>query len=269
MLFPFATYVDVPTKQNDTDEDLNPFGNSSIVVNPHHGVASILNSDSIRYTLGSGFSGIDSLRYVSCDNLPLCDTAWIYIIIPTPLPISLLSFEGIRTKGHVDLKWITLTEKENDYFTIERSINGLEFKNVARVQGGGTINIPQYYSYRDIDNGEPILYYRLRQTDYDGTYTLSHIISLRRNNLHDLQMTIYPNPSTGEQMILKVNGLSENATFVITDILGRPVLERNISGDENHTALELITPESKLEAGSYLATLFLEGQKLTTRIIIR
>ena len=47
------------------------------------------------------------------------------------------------------------------------------------------------------------------------------------------------------------------------------MLERNISGDENHTALELITPESKLEAGSYLATLFLEGQKLTTRIIIR
>jgi hypothetical protein len=51
--------------------------------------------------------------------------------------------------------------------------------------------------------------------------------------------------------------------------LGRPILERNISGDENHSALELITPESKLEAGSYLATLFLEGQKLTTRIIIR
>lgn len=269
MIFPFATYVDVPTKQNDSDEDLNPFGNSSIVVNPQHGVATIINSDSIRYTLASGFSGIDSIRYVSCDNLPLCDTAWIYIIIPTPLPISLLSFEGIRTKGHVDLKWITLTEKENDYFTVQKSINGIEFKDVAKIQGAGTINVPQYYSYRDIDNNEPVLYYRLRQTDYDGTYTLSHIISLRRNNLRDLQMTIYPNPSTGEQMILKINGLMEDATFVISDLLGRPILERNISGDENHSALELITPESKLEAGSYLATLFLEGQKLTTRIIIR
>ena len=137
------------------------------------------------------------------------------------------------------------------------------------MQGAGTINVPQYYSYRDVDSGEPVLYYRLRQTDYDGTYTLSHIISLRRNNLHDLQMTIYPNPSTGEQMVLKVNGLSENATFVLSDILGRPVIEKNISGDENHSALELITPAAKLEAGSYLATLYLEGQKLTTRIIIR
>lgn len=269
MLFPFASYVDIPTRQNDSDEDLNTFGNSSIVVNPLHGVATILNSDTIRYTLASGFSGIDSIRYVSCDNLPLCDTAWAYIIIPTPLPISLLSFEGLRSKGRVDLKWITLSEKENDYFTIEKSINGREFISIGKVQGAGTINVPQYYSYRDVDSGEPVLYYRLRQTDYDGTYTLSHIISLRRNNLHDLQMTIYPNPSTGEQMVLKVNGLSENATFVLSDILGRPVIEKNISGDENHSALELITPAAKLEAGSYLATLYLEGQKLTTRIIIR
>lgn len=269
MIFPYATYVDIPTKQNDSDEDLNPFGNSSIVVNAIHGIANIINGDSIRYTLASGFSGIDSIQYVSCDNLPLCDTAWIYIIIPTPLPISLLSFEGIRAKGRVDLKWITLSEKENDYFTVEKSINGREFIAIGRINGAGTTTLPQHYSYRDQDNEEPLLYYRIRQTDYDGTYTLSHIISLRRNNLRDFQMTIYPNPSTGEQMILKVNGLWEDATFVITDIWGRKVFEKNISGDENHLALELISPSSKLEAGSYLATLYLEGQKLTTRIIIR
>ncbi len=269
MVFPFASYVDIPTKKNDSNEDLNTFGNTAIVVNPLHGVATILNGDSIRYTLASGFSGIDSIRYVSCDLLPICDTAWIYIIIPTPLPISLLSFEGVRTKGHVDLKWITLSEKENNYFTVEKSNNGSDFNPIGKVQGGGTINITQYYSYRDIDSGEPVLYYRLRQTDYNGSYTLSHIISLRRNNLRDLQMTIYPNPSSGEQLILKVNGLTENATFVVSDILGRPILESNISGDENNSALELITPTTKLEAGSYLATLHLEGKKLTTRIIIR
>lgn len=268
LAFPFGTFVDIFSKQNDSDEDGNVFGNFSITVPPNHGTATIINNDTIRYTLGPGYTGTDSIQYVSCDILPLCDTAWIYIIVPTPLPISMASFEGIRKNGKVDLKWITFSEKNNDFFTVEKSSNGSKFNGIAEVKGAGTSNQIHYYDYTDLDSGEPILYYRIRQTDYDGTTSLSHIISLRNKNNSALQLTIYPNPNSGEQMVLKVVGLDEDAVFTITDLAGRTVLNRAINLDKSGSFLDIINADKKLEAGTYIASIISTSQKISTRIIV-
>jgi hypothetical protein len=268
LAFPFGTFVDVYSKFNDSDEDGDVFGNFTITVPPNHGTASITNGDSIRYTLGPGYSGTDSIQYVSCDVLPLCDTAWIYIIVPTPLPISMASFDGIRKNGKVDLKWITFSEKNNDFFTVEKSLNGNEFNGIVEIKGAGTSNQIHYYDYTDLDSGEPILYYRIRQTDYDGTTSLSHIISLRNNDNSTLQLTIYPNPNSGEQMVLKVVGLDEEAVFTITDLTGRLILKRAVNVDKSGNFLDIINADKKLEAGTYVASIVSASQKISTRIIV-
>lgn len=268
LAFPFGTFVDIFSKQNDSDEDGDVFGNFTITVPPNHGTATIINGDTIRYTLAPSYTGTDSIQYVSCDVLPLCDTAWIYIIVPTPLPISMASFEGIRKNGRVDLKWITFSEKNNDFFTVEKSFNGNEFKGIVEVKGAGTSNQIHYYDYTDLDSGEPILYYRIRQTDYDGTTSLSHIISLRNKNNSALELSIYPNPNSGEQMVLKVVGLDEDAVFTITDLTGRTILSRAINVDRSGSFLDIINADKKLEAGTYVASIISASQKISTRIIV-
>jgi len=95
-----------------------------------------------------------------------------------PLPISLVAFEGKIEDNGNKLRWTTASEKNNDYFTIEKTTDGKSFENIGKITGAG--NSIYHNSYSLIDqNIEPIInYYRLKQTDYDGKHTYSDLISI-------------------------------------------------------------------------------------------
>jgi len=127
-------------------------------------------------------------------NISWTSPVW-YTKITSPLPIELLYFTGRNTsKGNL-LEWSTATELNNDYFTLERSRNGIDFIDIARVNGAGTSLSQLNYNYLDTHAAEGINYYRLKQTDYDGQYTYSRIISIRTEK-PGATFSIYPNPST-------------------------------------------------------------------------
>ncbi|GEM_PF-5240395 len=94
-----------------------------------------------------------------------------------PLPISLLSFEG-KNKGlnNNELTWVTVAEKNNDYFTVEKSLDGKEFIEVGKKTGAGNSIGEISYSLIDSDYKREINYYRLKQTDFDGHFSYSNII---------------------------------------------------------------------------------------------
>ena len=96
-----------------------------------------------------------------------------------PLPISLLTFDG-KNKGvnKNELIWVTVEEKNNDHFTIEKSIDGIEFIEVGKKTGAGNSNFEISYTLIDSDYRNEINYYRLKQTDFDGQFTFSTIISI-------------------------------------------------------------------------------------------
>jgi len=83
-----------------------------------------------------------------------------------------------------------------------------------------------------------------------------------------LQLTIYPNPNSGEQMVLKVVGLDEEAVFTITDLTGRLILKRAVNVDKSGNFLDIINADKKLEAGTYVASIVSASQKISTRIIV-
>lgn len=96
-----------------------------------------------------------------------------------PLPIELLSFDAHPEGSMVRLDWHTATERDNDFFTIERSANGHDFEDLARVEGAG--NSTAVLHYTDLDRW-PLpgtSFYRLRQTDFDGASTVSTIVTVR------------------------------------------------------------------------------------------
>jgi len=95
-----------------------------------------------------------------------------------PLPIELLSFGAKAMDQQVLLSWQTLTEINNDYMAIERSVDGKDFAEVGLVKGAGTTFIPQSYELWDQRPYQGLNYYRLRQVDFDGTTTYSDIVSV-------------------------------------------------------------------------------------------
>lgn len=92
------------------------------------------------------------------------------------LPVHLIEFQTECTDESTFIKWTTASEKNNDYFTIERSYNGLNFEAIAHIEGAGNSNDLMRYVYEDVLFPTTV-YYRLKQTDFDGTYTFSKIIS--------------------------------------------------------------------------------------------
>ena len=127
--------------------------------------------------------------------------------LSTPLPIELISFSAKPTNnGDVLLDWITASEINNDYFTIERSIDGLSFHELTTINGAGNSNETLNYSYTDKNPFFGISYYRLKQTDYDGQFTYSDIIVIKLDRgLQELDFTLFPNP-TKDKLNVQITG---------------------------------------------------------------
>ncbi len=113
----------------------------------------------------------------------------------TPLPIELTTFNVSRTdEGTVNLNWITATEINNDFFTLERSTDYQQWEKLTEVKGAGQSNNQQYYKWVDISAPGGTVYYRLSQTDFDGTVSKPVIRTIEPvNGLADLKL--YPNPA--------------------------------------------------------------------------
>jgi hypothetical protein len=89
--------------------------------------------------------------------------------ICSTLPIELNDFLGISKTKFNDLKWSTNSESNNDFFTLENSVDGIEWKRVTQINGAGTSNSKLNYQYNDYDFTQNMInYYRLTQTDFDG-----------------------------------------------------------------------------------------------------
>lgn len=113
------------------------------------------------------------------------------------LPIELISFGGREQRDYNLLQWQTATEIDNDYFILDRSVNGERWDSIARIEGAGTTSQVRDYEYRDYDLYNGIAYYRLRQRDYNGTTTNSQIIYIVRTAQNGDVTSVYPVPSTG------------------------------------------------------------------------
>ena len=134
----------------------------------------------------------------------------------TTLPVELLSFDAQNTEGGTNtLTWRTASEKNNRHFDIERSTDGSTFHSIGQVKGN---NKPS--SYQFVDN-QPFVtsYYRLRQIDFDGTETVSKVVSIAQKG-KGKGLTIYPNPVSNTLTVENTEG----ANFQILNLLGQQVL---------------------------------------------
>ncbi len=191
-----------------------------------------------------------------------CDHTWtttIPVTISCPAPVELLNFAGLYKQGHVDLTWQTAKEINNDYFELQRSVDGINFQTIDRIDGAG--NSSSVLNYNDTDYGASgtIVYYRLLQHDFDGTVSASQIIAVRLDKIGTVPVVVMPNPFSGSFTLTKI--YPEAATVSVYDVLGR-LLEQKSS---NETETNLVLGES-LSIGSYILKYATSTSSYTLRV---
>ncbi len=185
------------------------------------------------------------------------------------LPIELLSFTAtLNDRAEVELDWATALEIENDYFTVERSADGIDFEPVLEVNGAGNTSIMQTYSAIDANPLAGLSYYRLKQTDFDGTFTYSKLEAVNVFKAEmDATMTVYPNPSNGNIKV-KATGVKGMVSIMVTDMQGRNIYLQHLRIEEDEVPVSL-NLESMLSPGYYQVIMKGSNINLVEKIIIQ
>lgn len=187
----------------------------------------------------------------------------------TPLPVDLLYFK-VDSESDITLSWATATEINNDYFSVERSEDGINFYEIGRVDGNGDSNQEIKYSFTDKFVLAPIEYYRLKQVDFDGQFEYFQVKRVETDlEKEQVQITAYPTSvETG-----KVS-LSSTRPFQVQEIT-----VYSLTGGETKNLKQQVIQENPLNysinvdnlpKGFYLLKVTSsEGQDFSTRLMIK
>lgn len=183
-----------------------------------------------------------------------------------PLPIELMLFVGEATESGNELQWQTMAEINNDYFVVEASKDASNFIGIGNIDGAGNSVEVNNYIYYDKLPLAATTYYRLKQVDFNGKFSYSDVISVRR--MEDGEVIISPNPVKDVLNIEFKTTQAGNYNFIVVDLLGA-VIEKNIHLNKgtNNIKLDVF---ADLPQGFYMLKIVDENNiTLTTNKIVR
>jgi len=190
-------------------------------------------------------------------------------VINSQLPIELKSFDAKNEANNVNLAWTTSMEENNEFFTLERSFDGKEFDVVTKINGAGDSAEDVTYTFSD-ENVTRIAtantaYYRLKQTDFDGAFTYSNIISVNLENRDELEVT---NISVvGNELSVNFVAPTEGATEIsIYDLTGRMIATNNQVATEGYNTTNLALNAN--QTGIFIVRIT-NGQTQTIRKVMK
>lgn len=180
-------------------------------------------------------------------------------------PIELIAFSGeAQAKGNL-LKWITASEENNDYFIVQTSTDGVNFSELTKINGAENTTIATNYEFLDENFVNSTQYYRLSQTDFDGTTTLSSTIAIvRQANIHD-ELTVSPIPSRD---VIQLGFSSEEATTAnisIYSTTGQLMFVQNVDTQKGKNLVSISVED--YTAGIYFAILKQKNQTKVAKLI--
>jgi hypothetical protein len=180
----------------------------------------------------------------------------------TPTPIELTSFTAEKGPQNVLLKWSTASEINNDYFSVEKSSDGIQFKQIGTVKGNGNSKQIINYSFDDNSSNTGTVYYRLKQVDYDHNYEYSPITSVSFDSQEPV--TIFNDPSNQDAGIIISFNKKGSATFNVIDLLGRVVY----SGSRESEAASVAISKNILTSGIYIVKVFMANELVSKKVVL-
>jgi|GEM_PF-650026 len=193
---------------------------------------------------------------------------WTLVDNSDPLPIEMTRFVGQCANGEIELSWTTWTETNNDFFTVERSNNGVEFEVVDVIEGAGNSNEPLTYNAIDKTPYGGTSYYRLKNTDFSGKSEYSEIIAVSCGtdgndfnfvNAYDIDQT--------ELMVEFTAAQNEDFTIMLYDAAGKRVVDFGGAAYEGLNKVRLDVAD--LARGIYIVNLSNAQRNFSKRVMLR
>jgi hypothetical protein len=183
------------------------------------------------------------------------------------LPVELTGFSTVCSKNDVQIKWTTSSETNNDYFTLEKSTDLNTWDYVSTIKGAGNSNEIISYSYTDNSAQNLKLYYRLRQTDFDGASETFDPVGVLCNDSQSDYFTLNPNPAMNQVMCSIYATEESNAKIEISNYLGQLVYSQpyGLINGSNNFNLDV----SQFQSGVYNIIIHLEeGSIIKTKNLV-
>lgn len=176
------------------------------------------------------------------------------------LPANLIYFTGRLNGNTVTLNWQSANEINLYHYEIEKSFNGISFTKTAQIKSGNN-----HYTFQDdiTQNSGSRIYYRLKKTDKDGSYTYSSVFSIHIPA--SVLFTIMPNPAK-ENVTIKLNKpFIGKVSLSITDATGKAIHTTETPLHENACRISI----SSLMPGTYFITVSVNGERAVQKLIVR
>ncbi len=194
-----------------------------------------------------------------------CTGEFSVFIIGTTLPVQLLDLKGtVQARGNL-IEWATASETNNDFYTLYRATDGVNYQKIAQVQGKGTTSLSSSYNFFDENAPNGLVYYQLAQTNFDGTTTTLGTIVLNRvvNALSVVQVA--PVPATHSVNLVFATQAIARVQISLFDLSGKLVTTQfaDAAAGINNVQVEL----ANVPAGMYMLTLNDGTQVATAKIV--
>lgn len=187
------------------------------------------------------------------------------------LPIELYSFDAVATPNNdIRLNWATASEHNNAYFTIEHTFDGVT-EMIAEVEAQGRAGEGAEYSYLHINQPIGTHYYRLYQTDFDGTTAVASewvAVVIEDANQPQLMMGIAPNPGQCSDIRVSVSGISGGKfRYIVTDMSGQMLIDRTIN-TSGATSYQIEATDWNLQPSVYLIKVFTDNGQTVSKFVV-
>lgn len=181
------------------------------------------------------------------------------------LPVELTDFKGSYLYNkYVNLEWTTISEHDNDYFDVMKSLDGEVWTKIGSVDGVGNSTEKNCYSFEDNDLNFKLAYYKLIQVDVSGRESHSQTIMVK-NETDMSQVILYPNPASKSSRDITISNLNpdEGVTSIVNDN-GQVMNEVDIDGTNDKVQVNI----SNLPANIYFVNVKQCGNSKTMKLIV-
>lgn len=177
-----------------------------------------------------------------------------------PLPVELTEFQAQLKQERVSLNWTTASEENNAFFDIQRSVDGVNFEVIGRMEGHGTTNLENFYEFTDPNPQNGFSYYRLHQVDFSGESAFSDIrmVEFRKGKF---ELTVYQTQGEAE-LVFDVEEPTQSLIQVF-NLNGQLVFSENRWIDQGIQHLNVSLPGNAI----YILQVYYDNKVISQKLV--
>src|SRR5258706_4424373 len=186
------------------------------------------------------------------------------------LPVNLVYFKALPENNKVNVQWETASQVNCDYFSVERSEDGVNFSSIVNMKGKGNSNRNDVYDYIDADALEGTSYYRLIEVDFDGKSQTFNTVSVTYKPTPEI--TVYPNPvAAGSTATVEIpfTNIDSQVEVSMMNIEGKKIFSKTFGKNTGNSSTISFQTEAFPAKGTFLLLVARNDSRTIKKILVQ